>query len=45
MTDKENKSLVEILENSSKEYADGKHCSTEDLKQRLKEKFKVKEKQ
>ncbi len=42
---KEAKALVELLEIASKEYKEGKHCSSEELKQKLAEKFKVKEKQ
>lgn len=40
MVDKQAEALVELLKQGSKEYQDGKHCSAEELKQRLREKFK-----
>lgn len=35
----ETEALLLLLAQSRKEYDDGKHCSSEELKQRLKEKF------
>lgn len=35
----ETEALLLLLEQSRKEYDEGKHCSSEELKQRLKEKF------
>lgn len=43
--DKETESLIELLKIASKEYADGKHCSTEELKEKLASKFNKQEKQ
>lgn len=36
----ESENLVEILKTSSAQYKEGKHCSTEQLKERLESKFK-----
>jgi len=35
----ETEALLLLLAQSRKEYDEGKHCSSEELKQRLKEKF------
>lgn len=35
----ETKALLILLAQSRKEYEEGKHCSSEELKQRLKEKY------
>lgn len=40
---KEAEALVTLLEVGSREYENGKHCSTEELKDKLKEKFLMKE--
>ena len=36
----EAEALVKLLQIASKEYKEGRHCSGEELKQRLAEKFK-----
>ena len=36
----ESEALVELLKIGSKEYKEGKHCSSEELKQRLAKNFK-----
>lgn len=40
---REAEALVTLLEIGSHEYKNGKHCSTEELKEKLKEKFPMKE--
>lgn len=35
----EQEALLLLLEQSRKEYDEGKHCTSEELKQRLKEKY------
>ncbi len=37
---KEAESLVELLNIGSQEYKDGKHCSAQELKEKLKQTFK-----